>query len=129
MLADQPVIAFVPTTQPDAAQHFYTAVLGLRLISRDQYALVFDAGGTMLRVVIVEHFQPQPFTVLGWHVDDIAATARKLEQHGIRFTRYEWMPQDELGIWTTPDGSQVAWFTDPDGNTLSLTQFSSTKES
>lgn len=125
MLADQPVIAFVATAQPDAAQRFYREILGLELISRDRYALVFAAGGTMLRVAIVEQLQPQPFTVLGWRADDIAATARELTQRGVAFSRYEWMEQDDLGIWTTPDGSRIAWFVDPDGNTLSLTQFAS----
>lgn len=91
--------------------------------SRDQYALVFDAAGTMLRVVIVEQFQPQPFTVLGWHVRNIQSCVADLTRAGVTFTRYEGMVQDDLGIWSTPDGAKVAWFADPDGNTLSLTQF------
>jgi catechol 2,3-dioxygenase-like lactoylglutathione lyase family enzyme len=122
MLGAQPIAAFVATTQPDVAQRFYAETLGLRLTSRDQYALVFDAGGTMLRVVIVETFQPQPFTVLGWSVPDIHASVTDLTARGVTFRRYAWMDQDALGVWTAPDGAKVAWFTDPDGNTLSLTE-------
>ena len=77
----------------------------------------------MLRVAFVEQLQPQGFTILGWIVADIAATARDLAARGVEFKRYEWMDQDALGIWRSPSGAQVAWFPDPDGNTLSLTQF------
>jgi catechol 2,3-dioxygenase-like lactoylglutathione lyase family enzyme len=123
MLGSQPIAAFVATRRPDIAQAFYADVLGLRLVERDAYALVFDAGGTMLRVVIVEQFEPQPFTVLGWSVPDIAAAVRDLVDRGVVFKRFDWMEQDELNVWHTPEGQQVAWFADPDGNTLSLTQF------
>ena len=124
MLGTQPIVAFVATTQPDAAQAFYQDVLGLSLTSRDGFALMFDAGGTALRVAIVDKLQPQPFTILGWIVPDIAATARQLTERGVRFNRYDGMgmQQDELGIWRSPSGAQVAWFADPDGNTLSITQ-------
>jgi catechol 2,3-dioxygenase-like lactoylglutathione lyase family enzyme len=122
VLASQPIIAFVATTQPDTAQHFYGDTLGLKLTSRDAYALMFDAGGTMLRVAIVDAFQPQPFTVLGWTVPDIRSAVTDLTAKGVKFTRYEWMEQDELGVWHAPGGARVAWFTDPDGNTLSITQ-------
>jgi predicted enzyme related to lactoylglutathione lyase len=122
-LAAEPVLAFVATTQPDVAERFYRDVIGLTMKSRDQYALVFDAAGTMLRVVIVEQFQPQPFTVLGWQVANIQACVADLTRAGVIFTRYAGLNQDDLGIWSTPDGAKVAWFADPDGNTLSLTQF------
>jgi catechol 2,3-dioxygenase-like lactoylglutathione lyase family enzyme len=122
MLGEQRVIAFVATTQPDAAEQFYRDTLGLTQASRDPFALVFDAGGTMLRVAIVEQFQPQPFTALGWIVADIDSTVRQLAERGVAFTRYEGMDQDALGIWRAPEGARIAWFKDPDGNTLSLTQ-------
>jgi catechol 2,3-dioxygenase-like lactoylglutathione lyase family enzyme len=118
-----PVVAFVATTQADAAEHFYADVLGLRRVSRDPYAVVFDNDGTMLRVAVVEQFQPQPFTVLGWQVANIETAVEELASRGVIFNRYEFIPQNELGIWSTPDGARVAWFKDPDGNTLSLTQF------
>jgi catechol 2,3-dioxygenase-like lactoylglutathione lyase family enzyme len=123
VLGERPIVAFVATARPDVAQGFYQDVLGLKLVERDSYALVFDAGGTMLRVVIVDSFDPQGFTVLGWGVADIAATVRELSARGVEFKRFEFMQQDDLGIWHAPEGSQVAWFADPDGNTLSLTQF------
>lgn len=122
MLGSLPIVAFVPTAQPDAAQAFYADVLGLSLKSRDPFALVFDAGGTLLRVAIVERLEPRPFTVLGWIVPDIESTARLLTERGVHFSRYEGIQQDDLGIWRSPGGAQVAWFLDPDGNTLSVTQ-------
>ena len=123
MLGSTPIIAFVAATQRDRTHAFYADVLGLTLKDEDQFALTFDAGGTMLRVAFVEQLQPQGFTILGWIVADIAATARDLAARGVDFKRYEWMDQDALGIWRSPSGAQVAWFPDPDGNTLSLTQF------
>src|SRR5262249_16833378 len=122
MLGSLPIIAFVATTQPDAAQAFYADVLGLPLKSRDPFALAFDAGGALPTVAIVDELEPRPFTVLGWVVPDIEATARQLTQKGVGFNRYDGMQQDELGIWRSPSGARIAWFADPDGNTLSITQ-------
>ena len=122
MLRAAPIIAFVAATQRDRARAFYADILGLTLTGEDQFALVFDAGGTMLRVAFVEQFEPQGFTVVGWIVADIAVTARDLVARGVEFKHFEWMDQDALGVWHSPSGAQVAWFTDPDGNTLSITQ-------
>jgi|SRR5947208_4780262 len=123
MLGSAPIIACVATAQPEVARSFYRETLGLPLIGEDQFALTFDANGTMLRLQIVETFTPQPFTVLGWAVRDIAQTVRELAARGVAFHRYGFMQQDDLGIWSAPSGARVAWFPDPDGNTLSLTQF------
>jgi catechol 2,3-dioxygenase-like lactoylglutathione lyase family enzyme len=122
MLKTRPVVAFVATTNPSRAKAFYAKTLGLRLVSEDSFALAFDAGGTMLRVAIVQTLQPAPYTVLGWIVPDIAKAVRDLVTRGVMFQRYEWMKQDDLGIWSAPSGARVAWFSDPDGNTLSLTE-------
>jgi hypothetical protein len=84
---------------------------------------VLDAGGTMLRVTPVPGLTARSFTVAGWNVPGIAAAVRGLTERGVQFTRYAGMTQDELGVWTTPGGDRVAWFADPDGNTLSLTTF------
>jgi catechol 2,3-dioxygenase-like lactoylglutathione lyase family enzyme len=124
MLGKHDVIAFVPTKHPEQAKVFYGSVLGLRLDSDTPFALVFDAGGTMLRVAKVEELMPAPYTVLGWKVLDICSIMQNLANKGIAFERYKGLPQDELGVWMSPDGHRVAWFKDPDGNTLSLTQFS-----
>jgi predicted enzyme related to lactoylglutathione lyase len=97
-------------------------VLNLRIVDANPVALVADAHGTQLRITQVDELHPQPFTVLGWKVTDIVATIDALCEQGVRFIMYDGMPQDEVGVWTTPDGSMVAWFNDPDGNTLSLTQ-------
>jgi len=122
MLKSRPIVAFVATTDRKRAKAFYVKTLGLRLVSEDGFALAFDAGGTMLRVAIVKSLQPAGYTVLGWIVPDIAKAVRDLVKRGVTFRRYEGMPQDDLGIWSSPSGARVAWFNDPEGNTLSLTE-------
>jgi catechol 2,3-dioxygenase-like lactoylglutathione lyase family enzyme len=124
MLGTQELVAFVAVTDAARARAFYEDVLGLTLIEDTPFAVVFDANGTTLRVTPVGHLEPAGYTVLGWHVDDIAASIRELTARGVEFNRYDGMEQDELGVWTPPGGGQVAWFPDPDGNTLSLTQVS-----
>lgn len=123
-LGNQPVIAFVATRDAERARTFYRDVLGLDLVL-DQlpFALVFDACGTMLRVTPVKELHPAAYTVLGWQVQDIVAAARAMANAGVRFELYPGLEQDELGIWTAPGGAaRVAWFKDPDGNTLSISQ-------
>ena len=120
MFADNKLKAFVPTINQEKAKHFYNDVLGLKLLSQDNYALEFDANGTLLRVTTVRELNPHPFTVLGWKVNDIASVISELNKKGITFERYDFMQQDELGIWHAPGGTKVAWFKDADGNLLSL---------
>ena len=127
MLKSRPIVAFVATTDPKRAKPFYAKTLGLRLVSEDGFALAFDAGGTMLRVAIVKTLQPAGYTILGWIVPDIAKAVRDLVKRGVIFQRYEGMPQDDLGIWSSPTGARVAWFSDPDNNTLSLTELPARK--
>jgi catechol 2,3-dioxygenase-like lactoylglutathione lyase family enzyme len=122
MLAASPIVAFVATADPSRAMAFYRDVLGLLLISEDEYALVFDAHGTMLRVAIVNEVVLAPYTVLGWQVADIDATVRGLAAKEVKFERYGWMEQDDLGVWSAPSGAKIAWFKDPDGNLLSLSR-------
>jgi catechol 2,3-dioxygenase-like lactoylglutathione lyase family enzyme len=124
VLGSHKVVAFVATRVPERAKAFYRDTLGLHLVAEQlPFALVFDANGTMLRVTIVRELVTAPYTVLGWDVPDIAATAKALSAAGVKLERYPGMPQDELGIWTSPSGARVAWFKDPDGNTLGVTQF------
>jgi catechol 2,3-dioxygenase-like lactoylglutathione lyase family enzyme len=122
-LSTSPLIAFVSTADARRALSFYRDTLRLRLVSETPFALVFDVMGTMLRVAIAETVSPAPYTVLGWQVADIAATVDDLTAQAVVFTRYEGMDQDARGIWTSPAGGRIAWFHDPDGNVLSLTQF------
>jgi catechol 2,3-dioxygenase-like lactoylglutathione lyase family enzyme len=123
LLADADVIAFAPSTDLDRSRAFYAGVLGLKLVEQSPFACVFDVAGTMLRVTQVEELSPQPFTVLGWRVPDLRATLNGLVDAGVAFHRYPGMDQDDDCVWRTPGGDLVAWFPDPDGNTLSLTQF------
>jgi len=123
MLASSQLMAFAATKQPEKARAFYVEVLGLVLVAREPTALVFDANGSMLRGSIVKEFSPQPFTVLGWRVAEMRSMRRDLAAKGVIFENYGFPGQDTENIWTTPDGAQVAWFKDPDGNLLSITQF------
>ena len=111
------------TRDAAGARKFYETALGLRCVSEDAFAIVFDAGGTMLRVQKVNELTPANYTALGWEVADIAARIRELGEKGVKFERFPGMSQDELGVWTSPAGAKVAWFKDPDGNVLSLTEF------
>lgn len=123
MLESSDVVAFAAATDLPRARAFYEQKLGLPVIEQNDFACVFDANGTLLRVTAVPEVMRASYTVLGWRVTDIEATVRGLTAKGVVFNRYDVMDQDENGVWTTPGGDQVAWFTDPDGNTLSLTQF------
>jgi catechol 2,3-dioxygenase-like lactoylglutathione lyase family enzyme len=125
MLGSADLIAFVPTRDPAKARRFYEETLGLDFISEDPFALVFDAQGTTLRIANVsqvEGFVPAPFTVVGWRVTNASDTVGDLQKKGVQFERFPGMDQDEKGIWKSPSGAKVAWFKDPDGNILSITQ-------
>lgn len=123
MLGSCDVIAFTGAADLARARAFYEQTLGLALVSQDDFACTFDANGTMLRVTAVPHVSRAGYTVLGWLVRDIDETIRVLAAKGVVFQRHDGMDQDEHGIWSAPGGARIAWFTDPDGNTLSLTQF------
>ncbi|HEV2469845.1 MAG TPA: VOC family protein [Candidatus Sulfotelmatobacter sp.] len=123
MLTAQKIVAFAPTADAARARSFYVDVLGLLVISEDPFALVLNANGTMLRVTTVQNFKPQQFTILGWDVPNIDDTVWQLNQRGVLFESYGMAGQDERGIWKSPSGARIAWFKDPDGNVLSLTQF------
>jgi catechol 2,3-dioxygenase-like lactoylglutathione lyase family enzyme len=123
VLTDAPFIGFIPVQDLATASAFYVGTLGLRVREETAATLVLGAGKTMLRVTRVPEPPALPFTIAGWDVPDIVAVVRELAEQGVPFSRYEGMDQDELGIWTAPCGDRVAWFTDPDGNTLSLTMF------
>jgi catechol 2,3-dioxygenase-like lactoylglutathione lyase family enzyme len=117
------IICFVATRDAAQARKFYEATLGLKCVSEDGFAIVFDVNGTMLRVQKVHELTLAKYTALGWEVADIAARIRELSNKGVRFERFPGMPQDDSGAWTSPTGAKIAWFKDPDGNTLSLTEF------
>jgi catechol 2,3-dioxygenase-like lactoylglutathione lyase family enzyme len=116
------VVTFLLTQNPEAALKFYRNTLGLRFLRDDGFALVFDLNGVMLRIGKVPSFTPAQNTVLGWESKDIVAALEGLVKKGVAFERYPNMGQDERGICTFPNGDKVAWFKDPDGNVLSLSQ-------
>ena len=125
ILSSCKLVAFVATTNPDKARAFYEGALGLKLIQDQQpFAHVFDANGTMLRVTTVREHNPAPFTVLGWDVQSIEKTVQQLAAAGVELERYPGVNDgDPNGIWNAPSGARIAWFKDPDGNVLSVTQF------
>jgi catechol 2,3-dioxygenase-like lactoylglutathione lyase family enzyme len=123
MIAAAQLTAFVATTDLGRAAGFYVDVLGLTLIAReDPYAAVVDGQGAQLRITAVEKKAEAPYTVLGWEVPDIDAAVDDLRARGVTFNRYPGMDQDDHDTWHAPGGTRVAWFRDPDGNTLSLSQ-------
>ncbi len=122
MLGSSQLTGFVATVDPPRAKRFYQGILGLRLLSEDPFALVFECGGNQLRVQVLKEFRPQPFTVLGWRVPDIRGAVAALTAGGVTLERYAGMKQEEQGVWKSPSGASVAWFKDPDGNVLSVTE-------
>jgi catechol 2,3-dioxygenase-like lactoylglutathione lyase family enzyme len=123
MLNASQSINFVATSNPKEAREFYEGILGLRFVSGDQFALVFDINGVMLRIQIVDEVNPHEYTSLGWKVTDIKKEVTELAKRGVKFEHFEGMNQDQDGVWISPSGGKIAWFKDPDKNILSLTQF------
>jgi hypothetical protein len=124
MLQDAKLMAFVAIQDEKQATDFYSGVLGLRKVSADPYAIMFDTGGVPLRASFVKEPSIAPYTVLGWQVKGIEDIVRGLTAQGIKFERYGFMKQDELGIWNAGT-DKVAWFKDPFGNLLSVSEHGS----
>ena len=122
MLGTKNIVAFVPTTDFEKARSFYEGVLGLRFVNEDGFALVLDANGITVRVSKVPDFKPLPYTILGWEVSDIESVVDLLTERGVVFEKYSFVQDKERGVWTAPGGDKVAWFKDPDGNILSVSQ-------
>jgi len=122
MLASMNMVGFLLTKDYDKARAFYVGHLGFEFVSLDQFALVIEAGKSMIRIVKVPTFTPLQSTVLGWQVEDIEVIVDWLAKRGVEFAKYPFVQDKERGIWTAPGGSKVAWFKDPDGNVLSVSE-------
>jgi len=122
MLAGCKLIGFVPTKDSGRSREFYEGKLGFQFVSDDQFALVMQAGENMVHIAKAKDFKPAQYTVMGWEVADVEAMVKWLNERGVKFEKYPFVEDRELGIWTTPNGDKVAWFKDPDGNVLSLSQ-------
>jgi catechol 2,3-dioxygenase-like lactoylglutathione lyase family enzyme len=117
------LIGFIPTRDAARARAFYESTLGLRFVEDDTFALVMDSNGTMIRIARVPDYTPFPFTLLGWEVSDIDAAVADLAAKGVQFYRYSFLEQSPNGVWTAPgNAAKIAWFPDPDGNILSISQ-------
>ena len=125
MMNSRRPISFVATSKPKMAKAFYGEVLGLKLLEHSPYALVFSDGENMLRVQIVTELCPVLHTVHGWQVTNIEREIKELASKGVEFLTFKQLGQNTLGVWKSPDGHKIAWFKDPSGNILSLTEFSS----
>jgi catechol 2,3-dioxygenase-like lactoylglutathione lyase family enzyme len=123
MLGNQSIMAFVPVVDAGRARSFYEKTLGLKVVSEDPYGIMFDANGVTLRMSVVgSELKAAPYTILGWAVADVRSMVETLRSGGVVFERYDFMEQDEWGVWTSPEGAKIAWFKDVDGNILSLAQ-------
>jgi catechol 2,3-dioxygenase-like lactoylglutathione lyase family enzyme len=124
MLTNSTMVAFVLTRNYDQARAFYEDKLGFEFISQDNFALLVRAGANPIRIVRMPDFTPARNTVLGWEVADIEASVAWLKARGIVLEDYPFIQDHKLGIWSAPGGDRVAWFKDPDGNVLSVSQHS-----
>jgi len=122
MLGKATLTAFLASASPARSKEFYQDTLGLRLVSDDQFAIAFDCAGIQLRIQKVEQVQPHSFTALGWQVPNVRKAVLGLSKRGVACERYPFLQQDGLGIWLAPSGAKVAWFKDPDGNLLAVTE-------
>lgn len=122
MLKDAKLVGFVATSMPEVSKKFYEECLGLNLVEETSFAIVFESNNTFIRIQKTGKAHPPPYTSLGWEVEDIGVTARALSDSGVQFEQFDGLEQDDLGVWNVPAGSKVAWFKDPDGNMLSLTE-------
>ncbi len=117
-----PLMAILGVSDLDTSVDFYSAVLGLPVVSRDSYGASLEAGEAELRLTLVDAVAPHPYSQLGWRVPEIELAAGSLARAGVELTRYPGLDQDNAGVWTAHDGTRVAWFPDPDGNVLSIVQ-------
>lgn len=122
MLSSGKLTGFIPTKDYDRARDFYEGKLGFEFVSLDQFALVMKVGGHMIRITKIPNFKPLQGTILGWQVKDIKSVAKWLHDQGVPPEKYPFVQDQELGIWTAPGGAKIAWFKDPDGNILSVSQ-------
>jgi len=122
VLASGKLMGFIPTTNYSKAREFYEGKLGFEVVGLDQFAMVMQMGGNQIRAVQLPAFTPQQGTILGWQVEEIEAVATWLLERGIETEKYSFIQDQKLGIWNAPSGDRVAWFKDPDGNVLSISQ-------
>lgn len=123
MLQEPKITALLPTTNPEQSKEFFKNTLGLKLVSEDPYGIEFEGLGSNLRISVVPKFTPHQFAVLGFKIEEINFQVKALTDNGVKFEKYKALNQNELGVWISPGKAKIAWFKDPDGNLLSLTQY------
>jgi catechol 2,3-dioxygenase-like lactoylglutathione lyase family enzyme len=108
-----------------AAKSFYSAVLGVDVSEANGMLTLALGGGQTVLVYPKPDHVPATYTVLNFPVDDIDAVVDELTTRGVAFERYDGMPQDDKGVMrglAHGRGPDIAWFTDPAGNILSVLQ-------
>jgi catechol 2,3-dioxygenase-like lactoylglutathione lyase family enzyme len=121
MLGPANIVAFLATSNPEMAREFYEDILGLPCAD-EQYALVLEVGGIQVRIQKLDNVTPPTGTALGFQVERIEPVVQRLFNRGVEFEKFDHLDQDFLGIWTAGSGAKVAWFKDPAGNRLSLSE-------
>jgi catechol 2,3-dioxygenase-like lactoylglutathione lyase family enzyme len=103
----------------EQARRFYGETLGLKTSQHHGLLTLHLAGGRATHIYPKEEHTPATYTILNFPVDDVDAAVDALSARGVRFERYEGMNQDAKGI-SRGEGPDIAWFTDPAGNILSV---------
>ena len=122
-LADASLQTLVWSSNIARSQQFYSEVLGLPLTDNSHWALVYRVGQGCLRVSPVQSTASSEHTVFGFEVADFGQVVADLTSKGVNFERFPGFAHDEAGAWVAPDGTNVAWFRDPDGNLISLVRY------
>jgi catechol 2,3-dioxygenase-like lactoylglutathione lyase family enzyme len=119
MLTDTRAYSGIAVRDLAAARQFYGEVLGLRVSEDHGNLWLHLAGGRDTFIYEQPTVTPASYTVLNFEVDDVGAAVGELTARGVRFQRYDGILQDEHGVMRG-QGPDIAWFTDPSGNVLSL---------
>lgn len=106
-----------------AAKQFYSETLGLEVSEEFGMLTLRIAGGNGILVYPKDDHIPATFTILNFPVEDVDAAVDELTRRGVTFDRYKGLNQDDKGI-ARGQGPDIAWFTDPAGNILSILQTS-----
>ncbi len=122
-LVSAAAVGFVYTNDRGQALAFYRDTLGLAHVNADDHGDTFAFGQGTMRLTPMAGWKASGHPAIGWEVTDIDATVAALAEKGVAMTVYEGMGQDANGIWRAPDErAALAWFADPDGNCLMLSQ-------
>lgn len=120
MFSDSKAFSGFAVPDVDAAEAFYGETLGIRVTKEHGILTLHLDGGARPTIVYPKpDHVPAGYTILNFPVDDVGAAVRQLAERGVEVERYDGMPQDDDGVMRG-NGPDIAWFTDPAGNVLSV---------